>query len=595
MLDQSLIEEIKKQADIVKVISCYLNVIKKGKDYLAVCPFHNDTNPSLHISPEKQIFNCFVCHTGGDVFSFVRKKENISYIEAVKKVAELIGFHDPRLENDSYKKPVDQKKVPLLKCLHDLTTYYQYALSTEEGKVGEEYFLSRNLDKEMQEKYKLGYAFNDGKNTISFLQSKGHSLKTIEDCGLCTVINGQYSDKNKGRVVFPICDYEGNVIGYSARTLKKDDDAKYVNTQETYLFHKSNVLYNYHIAKQNAHIDGYVYVLEGFMDVFALSRIGINSAVALMGTALTNEHINLLRKLNVQVRICLDGDLPGQTAAMKAAKLLDQAGLDYMIVDNQGSELDPDEILNQKGKDELKLYLEKLTNRVDFALNYFLRSNPLKSINEKKNLIKEFIPILKNINSAIEFDSYIRKLAKITDFEVESIRKVVNDAKKVENDSVATSKVINSFNPEKKLFKRLELAEREILYQMTNHKEAVDFYEEKVGSFYDSVYRTIANYIIEYASNHDDIDVSGIICALEASDLEDRESLVNELTRINYERNHPDECTPELLDGLLECIQEEKEKIFEQDTIKASLEGKSPQEQARILAEYNKKKAKKLS
>lgn len=592
MLDPALIDDIKRHADIVKIISCYDSVIKKGKEYLAICPFHSDTNPSLHISPEKQIFKCFVCGTGGDVFRFVQKRENISAIEAIRKVAELSGYHDPRLEEKVYKKPVDEKREPLIKCLKDLTTYYQYTLSTDEGKLGLDYFKSRQINDEMISKYKLGYAQTDGKSTIQFLQSKGHSLQTIEACGIATVIAGQYADKNIGRVVFPICDVEGNVIAYSARTLKPKDEAKYINTQETYLFHKSNVLYNYHIAKDKSHLTGYVYLCEGFMDVFALSRIGIDSAVALMGTAITNEHIKLLRSLNVQIRICLDGDLPGQTAAMKAAKVLDAAGLEVMIVDNQNTTYDPDEIYIQQGPEALESYLNKLISRIDFALNYFMNSNPLQTQNERKKLIKEFIPILKNLKSSLEYSTYVRKLSTITGFDFESINQVVKESKNDPEES--TERIISKFDPNKKLLRKLELAEREILYQMTNNKDAIKFYEEKVTGFYDDIYRKIANYIIEYASTHDDIDVSGVINMLESDDSIENEQLINELTTICFEKNHIEVCTEDLLCGLLESINEEKNKIYEQDILNESLLGKSPQEQARILTEYNRRKLNKL-
>ena len=590
--DPSLAEDILKQVDIVKVISAYQSVIKKGRDYVAICPFHDDTNPSMHISPEKQIYKCFVCGTGGDAINYVKRRENISYFEAMRKVAEICGISDPRLEEKQYVKPVDQKKVPLLAVLKDLTTYYSYALSTEEGKEGLDYLLSRQLDENMQAKYKLGYAFSDGANTINFLQSKGHTLKSIEEAGIATIVNGKYLDKNAGRVIFPLCDTEGNVIGYSARTLKKKDDAKYVNTQETYLFHKSSVLYNYHIAKTKAHLEGYVYVLEGFMDVFALSRIGIDSAVALMGTALTNEHIALLRKLGVQVRLCLDGDKPGQDATLKAAKLLASNGIDFMIVDNQNKSSDPDEIYIEQGPMALKAYLSNLISRVDFALNYYMNTNPLQSVTQKKLLIKEFIPILNNLNSALEFDSYLRKLSSVTGFDVEAIRKVVIEARS--NPVIEKEGFMRTFQPENKLLRRLMLAEKEVLYQMLNHKEAVEFYENNLTGFYDDTYRVISYYIIEYAKNHDEMNVSGLIANLETSEDENKDTLIQAITDLQFEPNHPNTCNKALLDGLLDNITSEREKIFEEDRMKNSMKDKTPQEAARLLAEYNKRKLNKL-
>ena len=591
--DESLIKDVIDHADIVKVISSYINVTKKGRNYWAICPFHDDTNPSLSISPERKMFRCWVCGTSGSAISFVQKYEHISFGEALKKVADLSDFHDPRLEGFVKAKPVDTFKTPLLKCLSDLTLYYQYALSTAEGKEGLDYFESRHLDSDMRNKYKLGYAFKDGKATCNFLQSKGHSFKIQEDVGIATLSGNTYLDKNQGRVIFPICDADGHVIGYSARRIGDGPEAKYVNSPETPLFHKSNVLYNYHIAKDKAKQAGYIYVCEGFMDVFALGKIGIDAAVAIMGTALTKEHIQMLRSLGVEIRLCLDGDLAGQKAMMAASKLLAEAGLPVRIVDNQNSPKDPDEILNQDGPDALRVYLNNLVNRIDFALNYYKNSNPLKTMEEKKQLVKVFIPILLGIKSQLELDSYLRKLANVTGFEMESIRELLKEAK-ANKDLTAPTDVIYNFHPERKTLRRLEFAERELLYQMLNNQEAIDFYENKIGTFYDEVYRQIANYVIDYAKMSDNITLINILSSIEMSDIENKTELINELANMSYEDTHSKKCTQELLNNLFSSIQEEKERIFEKDTLDQSLQGKDPLEKARIMAEYNRRKMKKI-
>ena len=591
-IDPDLIEQVKKHADIVKVISSYQELNAKGKDYVGLCPFHDDKHPSMSVSPAKRIFRCFSCGVGGDAISYVKKRENISLFEAMKKVSELSGYSDPRLEEKQFVKPVDEEKAKRLKCLADLTLYYQYALSSEEGKVGLDYLNNqRKLDESMIKKYQLGYALKDGKNTIAYLQSKGHSLKTIEEVGIASVSGGTYYDKNSGRVIFPICDKDGNVIGYSARALEKSD-AKYINTMETVLFHKRNVMYNYHIAKQKAHIDGYVYVLEGFMDVFALAKIGIDSAVAIMGTKLTEEHIALLRQLNVEVRLCLDGDGPGQDATLEASKTLEKSGITFSIVNNQNNPRDPDEILNQDGPNALRSYLNNLINRNDFALNYFLNTNPLKNSQQKSALVQRFIPILARMNNVLEYDTYCRKLSQITGYDAESIKKLVKEYRRGE---VISSRKVNNYSPEKKILKKLQLAEREMLYQMTGNKNAIIFYENKVGGFIEDTYRQIANYIVEFAKTHEDINVSDIIFEIEMNETANSDELVNELTEIASDSLHPDVCDEKLLESLLDSINSEKEKINQEDIINKLLEGKNPKEQARILADYNARKAKKIS
>ena len=590
--DDSLVNDVLKHADIVKVVSAYLPVVRKGKDYLAKCPFHDDTNPSMHISPELQIFKCFVCGTSGNAIGFVRKYEHLSFREAVKKVAEICDYHDPRLEDIHEVKVVDPKRAPLIKCLHDLTIYYQYALNSPEGKAGLDYFENRHLDASLRSRFMLGYAFKDGKSTCRFLQEKGHSLKTIDDVGIASSSNGVHTDRNAGRVIFPIMDANGEVVGYSARRLGDGPEAKYVNSPETYLFHKSNILYNFHNAKEKARIAGYIYVLEGFMDVFALYRIGIESCVATMGTALTAEHIRLLRSLNVEIRLCLDGDLPGQKATMGIANDLVKNGLKVRIVDNQNSTKDPDEILNQDGAIALNAYLNKLISRVDFILNYYKNTNPLQTTEQKTQLIQEFIPVLLAIRSQLELDSYINKLADITGFASESIRNILKSARQKPKDSDLKA-MIREYHPERKVLRRLEFAERELLYQMLQNPEAVAFYEQNIGGFYDETYRLIANFLVEYASEHKDFVPVDLINSLENSDLPEKETLINKISEIYLERNHPTDCTNDLLTNLQQVIDQEKEKIFESDTLEQSLEGKDPKEKARIIAEYNRRKMRK--
>ena len=590
--DKELVDDVLKSADIVRVVQSYLPVIKKGKDYVAKCPFHDDNNPSMHVSPEKQIFNCFVCHTGGNAFTFVQKYDHLSFPEAVKKVADICGYIDPRLEGIKEVKVIDPRRDALIKCLKDLTTYYQYSLNSPEGKAGLDYFNSRHLDEEMRAKFKLGYAPKDGRATCKFLESKKHSLKTIGDIGVAANYDGVYSDKNQGRVIFPICDANGDVVGYSARRIVDDDSAKYINSEESYVFLKRKILYNYHNAKQKAHLAGYIYVLEGFMDVFALYRVGIESCVALMGTALTEEHIRLLRALNVEIRLCLDGDAAGQKNTMKSALMLAQAGLDFRIVDNQNNDRDPDEILSDDGPDALKDYLNNLISHMDFVLNFYKNTSPLQTVEQKTKVVEWFVPMLSNMRNPLELDNYLEKLSAITGYSSESIRKMLKTSRG-ERKTTQFGEAMMQQHPEKKALRRLFFAEREFLYQMLQNPLAVAYYEAKVSGFYDETYRLIANFLVEYAKEHQEFVPRDLLASLENSDLPEKDQLIAQITDLYMERNHPDTCSKELLDSINQVINEEKEKIFENDTLEQSLKGKSELDKARIISEHNRRKAKK--
>ena len=585
--DESLIKDVLAHADIVDVISRFIDVKQKGKSYVALCPFHDDTTPSMQISKEKGIFKCFVCGTGGSAIKFVQEYKHISFFEALKEVADLSGYHDERLEVKTKIVTVDPEKENLIACIDDLTTYYQYALSTNEGQVGYKYFLDRGINDELQKTFKLGYAFNDGKATINYLQNKGHSLKSCELIGIATGTSTIYSDKNAGRIIFPLCDQNGQVVGYSARRIKDDGSAKYINSPETKLFHKSSILYNYHIAKEEAKRVGYVYVLEGFMDVFALAKVGIKSAVATMGTALTEEHKNLLRLLGCQIRFCLDGDNAGQVAQMKIIESMKGTNIPYVFVNNTNNLKDPDEILNEDGEEVLKQRLNNLISPLDFILNFYRDTKPLVTIDDRKKLVSYFLPILNDITSQLELEDYLRKLVKVTNFDIESIRKLLKETRNKTKDERKT--VMSSFHPERKAVKRLINAEKDILYHMLKDERAIAFYENKIESFYDSIYRKIADYIIEYYQSTQSIDLIGLIASIESKELSDGDELINEIASISSEENHISEIDESYLEDILNTINKEKEKLHLKNMLERMLVDKDPLEKARILNDHMKR------
>jgi DNA primase len=587
----NLIEDVLKHTNIVDVISSYIEVKQQGRNYIALCPFHDDKHPSMQISAEKQIFKCFVCGAGGNAIRFVELYEHIPFYEALRKVAEISGYHDDRLlKKTIFANPENKELEPLRKCLADLTSYYQYALATDEGNEGLDYFEKRHLDSNIRNNFLLGYAFKDGKNTIKYLENKGNSLRTIELIGIAGGSGTNFYDKNAGRIIFPITDDDGKVIGYSARKLIDDDTPKYINSPETKLFHKSSVLYNFSRAKQFAKKEGCVYVLEGFMDVFALERIGIHSSVALMGTAFTDEHIKKLRSLNVEVRICLDGDVAGQMGEFRMIEHLRSTGIKHVVVDSRTNKKDPDEILNEDGEEALRIYLNNLISPLNFMFDYYQRINPVKTEEDKRNLIEKFIPILNSVNSTLELSDYIRKLSKITKYDRETIEKFVLDARNKNKDDVI--EMMRNFHPERKNVKRLSLVEREVLYQMFNNKVAVDFYEDKIEPFYDTLYKKIADYIIEYAKESDDISIDGLISVIDSSEDKERDNIIKEVTDIAFEKYHRSECTTGYLENLLKTIIEEKKEISSKSQLDKMLVGKTELEKARILNDWAREKLK---
>ena len=599
-IDFDLVKEIKQRADIVDVISYYCSSVqKKGKGYVAVCPFHDDHDPSMQISKERQTFHCFVCQTGGDVFTFVQKYDKCSFEEAVRKVCDIIGFDDPRLHKQVYAKKVDENLVPVYNCINELQKYYVYALTTDEGKAAREYLEKRKLSQEQCAKFGVGYAFEDGKMTIEYLKAKGFSLKNIENTGICKAQTSGMSDNNQGRLIFPIKDANGQVVGFSARKIKEDPEApKYVNSPETVIFTKGNILYNYHLAKQEARHEGYIYVVEGFMDVFAFDTIGITSCVALMSTKLTKQHIELLKKLGVEIRVCLDGDKPGQAAMMQLMAQLDEARLPYRLVSVPGEVRDPDEILKQDGEDKLKAYVSSLVDPFNFALNYYQNISPLGSIEDKKKVIHHFMPMIASLDSKLVQDDYIYKLAEATGFTSQAIR---NSLKDFRGKSVKPAPTLTYVNEEvdtslnlKKIdrdVRRLTLAERTVLDLMFVSDEAIKFYEQDIKYFYNEVYRAIANFILEQHRSAKDIDSSAMIDELNTLDIKNKDEIISEITAIGF-RKDKEKYSRKILEDCQVVINEERTKIYEKNVLKQQCEGKSPEEQARIITDYLKKKGK---
>ena len=593
-IDFDLVKEIKQRADIVDVISYYLtSVQKKGKGYVAICPFHDDHDPSMQISKDKQTFHCFVCQNGGDVFTFVQKYDKCSFKEAVRKVCEIIGFDDPRLHKQVYQKKIDENLVPVYNCINELQKYYLYALTTEEGKVARDYLEKRKLTQEQCAKFGVGYSFADGKMTIEYLKAKGFSLKNIENTGIAIAQTSGMSDNNQGRLIFPIKDGNGQVCGFSARKINDDPEApKYVNSPATVIFNKGSILYNYHLAKQTAKHDGYVYVVEGFMDVFAFDTIGITSCVALMSTKLTEQHIEMLRRLGVEIRVCLDGDKPGQAAMMKIMAQLDGAHLPYRLVSMPGEVRDPDEILKQHGEDKLKVYVNSLVDPFNFALNYYQNISPLETIEDKKKVVYHFMPMISSMKDKIIQDDYIYKLAEATGFNSQTIRNSLKEFKKKGNTGeIALTNVnaeVNTALDLKNLdrdIRRLTLAERTVLDLMFVSDEAIRFYEKDIKYFVNETYRAIANFILEQYRSSGVVDPSSLLSEVDTLELKNKDDIISEISAISFRKDKA-VYSKQTLEDCKVVINEERVKIYEKKKLRQECLGKSPEEQARLLTEY---------
>ncbi len=378
---ETLGDYVNERSDIVKTVSAFLDVHKKGSSYVAVCPFHNDTNPSLSISPTRNIFKCFVCGVGGNSITFVMKYAHLSYFEAVQKVAQIDGIVIPKELATPLVKREKEVLDPSQKALNDLLAFYQVMLRSPQGDKAREYLKGRQIDDDVINHFGIGYAPKDPTLAIRALRErKGYDVETLEKAGIIASGSSSLRDRYSERIMFPLRDENGNPVGFSGRKYLPDDpsDSKYVNSPETPLFHKSELLYNLDNARLTMRKDNYLYVVEGFMDVIALYRAGMNSAVALMGTSLTKEHLAFLKKAGVEIRVSLDSDDPGQNATKVLAPHLTQAGIVYRITRRfpPAEGKDADEILDREGKEALLKRMGDLLNPLEYSLSFVSKELP---------------------------------------------------------------------------------------------------------------------------------------------------------------------------------------------------------------------------
>ncbi|MBE6142882.1 MAG: DNA primase [Erysipelotrichaceae bacterium] len=583
MISPQVIEEIRKQADIVEIISSYIDVKKKGNQFVAVCPFHADTNPSLSISRQLQIYKCFSCQAGGNVFTFVQEYERIPFIDAVRKVAEMIGYSSSEL--DKKERSVPSEVTNALNVVKQANELYQYLLKSNDGKQALDYLLERGISQEMIDYFELGYSSSNPELSIKLLRGKGIEIEQLEKVGILKRSQGLFTDIFTGRVTFPIYNEHSECIGFSSRRIINNDEAKYVNSPNNILFNKSNVLYNYQNAKKEAKREGYLYIVEGFMDVFALYQAGVKSCVAIMGTALTPSHAKMIKKLNVPVRLCLDGDEPGQHAMVRVGEILDVEGIEYQVVDYGKSTQDPDEILQKYGKDILKKLLNRVLDKYDFIYLYYKKKFDLSSSIGRRQFAETLIPQVSKIKDEISRDILINRLSLDTGITKDILNKEC--AKLVQKpEQKATFNTIQ-YTPIKKSKKsKLDNIQRATLMMMLSSNEAIKDYQANSNiNFVDPLYLEIANYMIDILETQHEFDIGTLISVLQQSNNQRSQTLISTITELQSNEYSQPYSKVAMEDNLM-ALKREYDKNKNEFKFKNETYGKDYGEQAKILQDY---------
>lgn len=504
------IKAIRQQADIVDVMSRYITLEKKGKDYKAICPFHDDHDPSLSISTDKQIFKCFVCGTGGNVFTFVQKIENISFLEAVCKVAELI--HYPLHMDTSQFQPKVDENQPLYDCVQSYIRFLTYELQSENGESVKRYLSQRKINEDIIKRFEIGYAPASSRS-VKYLKAKGFNEQILTDTGLIRTHDLDTYAVFDNRLMIPIHDENGNPVGFTARRLNEDKDvAKYINTSETKIYHKGHLIFNYHRAKEFAKKNKRCILVEGAMDVIAFEKADIHESIACLGTACTKEQITLLKRLNVPLVVCYDGDRAGKAATYKFGKLAVDYGLNFSIVKNTTGK-DPDEIFNELGKDELYLSVHKTVSFVEFLFDYLPNQYDLDNYEDKKKFTSEMQSFIERTCTDFEKADYYSRIRDLTGFDLSHQSANIPAPKKESRNNAA---VVRNIEP---LKNGRTLAEHGVLWMILNSKLAADQFKDQIGFFQDPVCEELSLYCYDMYRNMDHIDFDVLMSYIEKEDV----------------------------------------------------------------------------
>jgi len=404
---QTFIDDLKRQAEIVRVIQDYVQLKKKGANWMACCPFHKEKTPSFSVSPTKEIFYCFGCHKGGSVFNFVMEIERVSFPEAIRIVADKIGMPLPKMIDDSRFEARRQESDEIIQLNSWAMEWWQQQLeSSKEARVAREYLVQRELTEETQKAFRLGYAPDSWDALSIYLRQKGAAQQQIERSGLVVKKedSSNYYDRFRGRLMFPILDVQGRPIAFGGRTLK-NEDAKYVNSPETAAYVKGRNLFGLNLTRDEIRRQGFVILVEGFLDLIVPYQFGVKNVVASLGTALTGEQAKLLSRFARKVVVNYDGDRAGVQAAKKSIEILLAEDIEVKVLvlpDNA----DPDEFIRKFGVTEYQRRRAQAQPHIQFVIENALRERNLHRPAEKAEAVEEVLPYIRAVNSRIQKREY---------------------------------------------------------------------------------------------------------------------------------------------------------------------------------------------
>lgn len=520
MDNTNIINEIRSKVDIVDIISSYLPLTQKGKNFFGVCPFHDDTNPSMSVSREKQIYRCFSCGASGNVFNFIMDYEHVSFKEALSILANKTGIEIKGLKLDKKESKYD-KLYEIYELAHK---YYQNNMSSSYAKKAKEYLNNRHIDEDMIKEYKIGLSLDKSDNLTKLLLAKGYDLNTLNSIGLANYDKDVYMN----RIMFPLYDLNGRVVGFSGRRYDGIKENKYVNTKGTDIFQKGETLYNYHNAREFVRSKNQVIVMEGFMAVIRTLTTGIKNVVALMGTAMTKEQANLIKRLSTNVVLCFDGDEPGRKACLDNGNELEKLGCDVSIVELEGG-LDPDDYILKYGSDDFKNLVKNAITLSDYRIKRLKKNINLNSDLEKTEYINNVLAETSKIEDEIHQEFILKKLAKEFNISYNTLEKRLLSFEKENSKEEKKTELEVVIKPNQAEVKKDKyyIATNALLYYMLVNKKCLEYYNSGKINFLNEDERYLASEISYYEQKY------GIITPADFyTYLQTKEELLKVLNRV---------------------------------------------------------------
>ena len=537
-MNNDLANEIRRKIDIVDIIGERIPLVARGKNFFGVCPFHDDSNPSMSVSREKQIYTCFSCHATGNVFTFIMNYEHMDFKETLRYLGEKVGVNVSGVhiskKNNKFDKLYDAYRFSV--------KYFQNNLSSKIGVLAKKYLANRGITDEIIKEFEIGLSLESRGDLTKLLVKKEYDLATLNRIGLSSDDHDIYND----RIMFPLYDVSGNVVGFSGRIYKDNGQNKYLNTKETDIFKKGEMLYHYHIAREECRLKKQVIVMEGFMDVIRASSIGIKNTVALMGTALTKEQISLLKRLSTNIVLCLDGDGPGVHAATNIGDMLLNDGLEVKVVmlpDND----DPDSFILKHGKDRFIGLIDSAVNFSDFKITKLKENVDFRSDEEKANYINAVLKETIKLDDPIRIEVVLKRLAKEFDIGYNTLENRFNDFKVEKKVPIQQIEI-----PKNKVIKKDKYikAVEQILYFMLNNDWTISQVERERLIFPSEESRVLSSEIIYYYKKYGNINVADFYTYIQ-----DKENILILLNNI-LAGNYSEETTKEELFEYFKVVKE---------------------------------------